>query len=72
VTDLCLKIRALVGSRVEPQYDAARAGDVKHSQADISLAREHLGYTGKVDLDEGLRLTVEWYRDQTQVGGGKA
>lgn len=73
VTDLCLKIRALVGSELEPQYDAARAGDVKHSQADISLAREHLGYAGKVDLDEGLRRTVEWYRARSQADdGGKA
>jgi len=73
VTDLCLKIRALVGATVEPAYEPARAGDVKHSQADVRLAREHLGYAGKVDLDEGLRRTVEWYRARAAAGdGGKA
>lgn len=73
VTDLCLKIRGLVGSAVAPEYDTARAGDVKHSQADIRLAREHLGYEGNVDLDEGLRRTVDWYRAQSGAGdGGKA
>lgn len=73
VTDLCLRIRSLVGSDVEPQYDAARAGDVMHSQADVRLAREKLGYAGKVDLDEGLRRTVEWYRSGVAADGvGKA
>ncbi|MBK7770275.1 MAG: SDR family oxidoreductase [bacterium] len=71
VTDLCLRIRDLVGSQVDPTYDAARAGDVKHSQADVRLAREHLGYIGQVDLEEGLRRTVDWYRAQA-LGGGKA
>lgn len=69
VTDLWLKIRGLVGSDVEPRYDAARAGDVQHSQADVRLAREHLGYEGGVDLDEGLRRTVAWYRDQAGPSG---
>jgi nucleoside-diphosphate-sugar epimerase len=69
VTDLCLKIRGLVGSDVEPRYDAARAGDVQHSQADVRLAREHLGYEGRVDLDEGLRRTVAWYREQASRSG---
>ncbi|MBK8166219.1 MAG: SDR family oxidoreductase [bacterium] len=69
VTDLCLKIRDLIGSDVEPRYDAARAGDVQHSQADVRLAREFLGYEGRVDLEEGLRRTVAWYREQAALLG---
>jgi UDP-glucose 4-epimerase len=65
VLDLCLRIRAIVGSNIEPVHDAARPGDVRHSQAAVDLAREHLGYTGSVDLDEGLERTVAWYRDRT-------
>lgn len=65
VKDLCFRIRELVGSDVDPEYDESRPGDVKHSQADISLAREYLEYMGTVDLDEGLERTVEWYRDNT-------
>jgi nucleoside-diphosphate-sugar epimerase len=64
VQDLCLKIRDLVGSDIEPSYDESRPGDVKHSQADVSLAREYLDYKGTVDLDQGLEKTVAWYRDQ--------
>ncbi len=64
VKDLCLRIRELVGSAVEPEYDAGRPGDVRHSQASVDLAAEFLDYRGSVDLDEGLRRTVAWYRDQ--------
>ncbi len=45
-----------------PIYGPARAGDIKHSLADISLAEKHLGYKPKVSFEEGLRRTVEWYR----------
>ena len=39
-----------------------RAGDVKHSQADISRAREVIGYDPQVTFAEGLRRTVEWFQ----------
>lgn len=46
----------------KPRYAEARAGDVKHSLADISRSREALGYVPTVGFKEGLRRTVEWYR----------
>ncbi|MGD0832403.1 MAG: SDR family oxidoreductase [Terracidiphilus sp.] len=49
-----------------PAYAPARAGDIRDSLADIGLAGEVLGYKPIVDLREGLRRTVEWYR----CGGG--
>jgi len=42
-------------------FAPARKGDVRHSLADISLARELLGYEVGVDFKEGIRRTVEWY-----------
>ncbi len=48
--------------RITPRFDAPRAGDVRCSQADISLARECLGYDPKVRFDEGLKRTVAWFR----------
>jgi nucleoside-diphosphate-sugar epimerase len=63
VKDLCYRIRDLVGTEIEPRYDESRPGDVKHSQADVGLAREYLEYLGSVDLDQGLARTVNWYRD---------
>ena len=55
-------VRDLVGAKVEPVYAAPRAGDVKDSQADITKARELLGYTPIVSFEDGLKHTVEWYR----------
>ncbi len=52
----------LTGYRGKPAYAEARAGDIRHSLADIRLARERLGYTPRVDFREGIRRTVEWYR----------
>jgi nucleoside-diphosphate-sugar epimerase len=47
---------------VEPAYEPPRKGDVKHSQADNSLAREWLGYEKLVGLEEGIAKTIEWWR----------
>lgn len=49
---------------IEPEYAPARTGDVLHSLADISRAREVLGYTATVGLREGLKATVEWWCQQ--------
>ncbi|MGB8064412.1 MAG: NAD-dependent epimerase/dehydratase family protein, partial [Candidatus Sulfotelmatobacter sp.] len=49
----------------QPKYGPERGGDIKHSLADISKAEVGLGYKPKVDFEEGLRRTVDWYRGQT-------
>ncbi len=46
----------------QPNYGSERGGDIKHSLADISKAAAALSYKPKVDFEEGLRRTVEWYR----------
>ncbi|MGD0221056.1 MAG: SDR family oxidoreductase [Terriglobia bacterium] len=55
-------LNGLFGRDVAPRYEAPRTGDVRHSHADISLARRVLGYEGKVNFEEGLRRTVQWHR----------
>jgi nucleoside-diphosphate-sugar epimerase len=55
-------LRAITGARVAARHAPPRPGDVRDSQADISRARELLGYEPIVPFEEGLRLTVEWYR----------
>lgn len=47
---------------VKPDYQAPRVGDVRHSLADISRARELLGYEPQVGLEEGLRRTIDWWK----------
>jgi nucleoside-diphosphate-sugar epimerase len=49
-------------TEVEAEYREPRVGDVRHSLADITQARELLGYEPRVRLEEGLRLTMEWWR----------
>jgi nucleoside-diphosphate-sugar epimerase len=55
-------INELVGKSVKPIYEPARKGDVKHSLADISLARELIGFKPVVLFKEGLEKAIEWYR----------
>jgi UDP-glucose 4-epimerase len=50
-----------VGRRIEPRHEAPRAGDVRHSQADVSRAERSLGYRPRVSLEEGLRRTLEFF-----------
>ena len=50
------------GQQIDAAYDPPRNGDIRDSQADISLARQVLGYEPKVHFEEGLRRTWEWYR----------
>lgn len=45
-----------------PIYALARAGEIRHSYADISLARTKLGYVPQVSFEEGIKRTVEWFR----------
>jgi UDP-glucose 4-epimerase len=52
----------LTGYRGKPAYAEPRAGDIRHSLADISLAGKLLGYAPQVDFCEGIRRTVEWYK----------
>jgi UDP-glucose 4-epimerase len=47
----------------QPKYGPERGGDIKHSLADISKAGFALGYRPKVNFEDGLRRTVEWYRE---------
>jgi nucleoside-diphosphate-sugar epimerase len=58
------ELRGLLGVDVEAEYVARRPGDVPHSLADCSRAREVLGYEPAIGLREGLRRTIEHYRDE--------
>ncbi|HEX3740701.1 MAG TPA: SDR family oxidoreductase [Terriglobales bacterium] len=60
--ELLKKITGYTGDVI---YASSRSGDVKHSLADLSRAEKHLGYKPAVDFEEGLRRTVEWYRQES-------
>lgn len=50
------------GRRPEPNFGPERAGDIKHSNADISKAKEKLGYAPEWSFERGIRAAIDWYR----------
>ena len=50
------------GKKTPAKYEPPRAGDILHSQADITEAKKSLGYDPKINFEEGLRRTWDWYR----------
>ena len=63
VNEVADTIGRLLGKPVERDLQPQRAGDIRDSEADLSAAREVLGYEPKVELDEGLRRTIEFLGD---------
>lgn len=63
LNELVAALNRILGTAIEPIYAAPRAGDVKHSQADIGAARALLGYEPRCSFEEGLRKTVEWFQN---------
>ena len=62
VNQVIARINELLGKNIQPQYVPSRPGDVKHSLADIRLAKEVIGYEPQIMFDEGLRLAIDYYK----------
>jgi nucleoside-diphosphate-sugar epimerase len=60
---LLAELQKIIGMNLAPRYEATRAGDVRHSLADITRAKTLLDYNPRVGLAEGLEHTVAWYRE---------
>jgi len=60
--ELVANLNELLGTDLEPAHGPPRPGDVALSEADVSLARDLIGYEPVVDFEEGLRRTIEWIR----------
>jgi len=63
VNGIIAMIDEIVGKDIRPKYEPPRAGDVKHSLADITAARELIGFEPVVLFREGLEKAITWYRD---------
>ncbi len=60
-------LKAEAGSDLQPVHGPERAGDVRHSLADISKAKRLLGYKVNVTVKEGLKRTFQWYKEKNRV-----
>jgi UDP-glucose 4-epimerase len=64
LNDLLKTMNRILGTSLRAVYKSPRAGDVRDSQADIAKAKTLLGYVPSVDLEEGLRRTLDWCRSE--------
>ena len=62
INETLAAINRLLGTNVKPKYVAPRAGDVRHSCADVSLARKFLSFKPKISFEEGLQRSIEFYK----------
>ena len=56
-------LKELLGKDLTPVYGSERAGDIRHSGADIRKAREKLGYAPEYDFKRGVTEAIAWYRE---------
>jgi nucleoside-diphosphate-sugar epimerase len=56
------KLQLIEGVDIPPRYGPPRSGDVRDSQADTAAASKELGHVPRFTFEQGLRLTLEWYR----------
>jgi UDP-N-acetylglucosamine 4-epimerase len=56
-------VKTNLKSDISPEYKAERKGDIKNSLANIDKAKKLLGYTPLVNLEEGMKLTIDWYKN---------
>ena len=61
--DVVHTLQRLTGATLEPAFGPPRAGDIRDSQADLTLSREVLNYEPTVNFAEGLRRTFAWYKE---------
>ncbi|MBU0700965.1 SDR family oxidoreductase [bacterium] len=67
LNELCKKINKILSTDFSPVYADTRPGDVRHSLADISKAQSCLNYSPEINVDQGLEMTVEWYRQRVSA-----
>ena len=64
INKLFNSINNIVGNDIKPIYRADRPGDVKDSLANISLAKNLIGYNPEFGIDDGLKITIDWFKKE--------
>ena len=63
LVDIYYMLTKALGKNIEPNFGPERAGDIKHSNADISKAENMLGYEPEYDFERGLNEAIAWYKE---------
>ncbi len=63
LNEIVAVINRSLGTQIEPEYRPARAGDVRHSLADLAEAKRVIGYEPKIFFADGLQRAIHWYRE---------
>jgi nucleoside-diphosphate-sugar epimerase len=71
LNEVLRELGKITGKSLEAKYDPPRDGDIRDSQADISQAKEFLGYHPQVSFEDGLARTFEWYRETQTKAAAK-
>jgi len=66
LNELITMLNKVMGMSIEPIYEPARAGDILHSRAGIEKVQDLLDFAPIVTFEEGLRRTVEWYKEHIE------
>ena len=61
--DIYYGLTEALGKKVEPNFGPDRTGDIKHSNADITKAKEALGYDPEYSFERGIKLAIDWYKE---------
>lgn len=61
--DIYYELCKALGKNIEPIFGPERAGDIKHSNADISKAKKMLGYDPDYSFEDGIKLAIDWYKE---------
>ena len=63
LVDIYYGLTEALGVNIEPKHGPDRVGDIKHSNADISKAKEMLGYDPDWSFERGIKVAIEWYKE---------
>jgi UDP-N-acetylglucosamine/UDP-N-acetyl-alpha-D-glucosaminouronate 4-epimerase len=66
INQIYAQLSKLMGRRIPARHEPPRAGDVRHTLADLTQARERLGYRPTTDIAAGLDKTVQWFMNRTE------
>ena len=61
--DIYYGLTEALGVKVEPKFGPDRAGDIKHSNADVSKAQKYLNYSPDWDFEKGIKMAIDWYKE---------